>query len=121
MSERIFGVILFARPGRMPAGLRVLLKSLFPLVQIEQTEALSTVRGLLAVEQPCLVLVDAALPEEQAWLLVEEIKHGFTRHHCVILAHSSIQQQQAQSAGAQAVLLDGFTADDLLTAVNLCL
>ena len=121
MSESIFGVILFTCPGRMPSSLRVLLKSLFPQVQIEQTETISALMALLAAEQPWLVLVDAALPEEQAWLAVEKIKHPFERHRCVILAHSSIQQKQAQSAGAQAVLLDGFTADDLRTAMDDCI
>jgi DNA-binding NarL/FixJ family response regulator len=118
MSEDINGVILFAYPGRMPDSLRVLLRSLFPRVQIEQTDSFSALIDLLTAEQPWLVLVDAALPADQAWLAVEEIKICFTRHRCVVLAHSSNQFIQAQNAGAQSVMLDGFNADDLMQAVG---
>jgi len=59
------------------------------------------------------VLVDAALPGEQAWQALDWF-HA-PRSRCVLMAHSLAEQKQAREAGANVILLDGFTAESLLT------
>lgn len=118
MSERIFGVILFACPGRMPASLRVLLKSLFPLMQIKQTETLSVVKGLLAVEQSWLVLIDADLLENEGWNFLNGIMQEYPRHRFLFLAHHARQKDQVLLAGLPTLLLEGMTGESLAEAIG---
>jgi DNA-binding NarL/FixJ family response regulator len=120
MSGRISGVILIAPYGRMLASLRVLLKSLFPLIQIERTEDFPTAMQLLAVKPPWLVLIDADLPGGEGWRIGNEVKQKFPGHHLLILAHHACQKEQACIAGLNALLLEGLTAADLADAIDAC-
>ena len=113
MSKTIHQVLIVSEAGRLRDSLRVLLKSCYPLAAIEETETFPAALLRLAADPGALVLVDAALPGEQTaldWFRAP-------RPRCVLLAHSLAQQKQAQNAGANAVLLDGFTAESFLAAV----
>ena len=112
MSKTIHQVLIVSEAGRLCDSLRVLLKSCYPLAAIEETETFPSALQRLADDPGALVLVDAALPGEQAWQALD-----WFRARCVILAHSLAQQKQAREAGANAILLDGFTAESFLAAV----
>jgi DNA-binding NarL/FixJ family response regulator len=115
MSKTIQQILIVSEAGRLRDSLRVLLKSCYPLAAITETENLTSALQRLAADPGALVLVDAALPGEQAWQALDWFRAPHAR--CVLLAHSLAQQKQAQNAGANAVLLDGFTAESFLAAV----
>ena len=114
MRKNINQVLIVSEAGRLRDSLRVLLKSCYPLATIEETETFTAALQRLAADPGALVLVDAALPGEQTaldWFRAP-------RPRCVLLAHSLAQQKQAREAGANAILLDGFTAESLSAAVE---
>jgi DNA-binding NarL/FixJ family response regulator len=116
MWKSIQQVLIVSEAGRLRDSLRVLLKSCYPLAAIEETETCASALQRLASNPDTLVLVDAALPGEQAWQALDWFRAP--RAHCVLLAHSLAQQKQAREAGSNAILLDGFTAESLSAAVE---
>jgi DNA-binding NarL/FixJ family response regulator len=64
------------------------------------------------------VLLDATLPNDQAWQALESIRLHYPQHRCLILAHSSDHQKQAQSVGAQVIRLEGLTAANLFAIIE---
>ncbi len=115
MSKTIDQVLIVSEAGRLRDSLRVLLKSCFPLAAVAETETCAAALQRLAADPSALVLVDAALPGEQAWQALDWFRAP--RARCVLLAHSLAQQKQAREAGANAILLNGFTAKSFLAAV----
>ena len=116
MSKSIHQVLIVSKAGRLRDSLRVLLKSCYPLAAIAETETSTSALQWLAADPCALVLVDAALPGEQAWQALDWFRAP--RARCVLLAHSLAHQKQAREAGANVILLDGFTAESLSAAVE---
>jgi DNA-binding NarL/FixJ family response regulator len=115
MSKTIYQVLIVSEAGRLRDSLRVLLKSCYPLAAIEETETFPSALKRLAAAPGALVLVDAALPDKQAWQALDWFHAPSAR--CVLLAHSLAQQKQAREAGVNTILLDGFTAESFLAVV----
>jgi DNA-binding NarL/FixJ family response regulator len=113
LPGQLSGMIVVAQPGRMLASLRVLCKSLFPNVSIEQFEETSNVMQRLAGSQALLVLIDADLPGEAGWRLGDAIRQSAAQHHAVILAHTAQHNERACAAGLDALALEGLTAAKL--------
>lgn len=113
MAKGIPGIILFTQTGRMSSGLKVLLKSLFPLADIEQTEDPNVLKGSLNTNSPRVVLIDVALPGGQGWITAREVQQKFPLHHPILLTHQLRENDQAETAGLQSLLLEGMTADSL--------
>ena len=118
MSKDINQVLIVSDAGRLRDSLRVLLKSCYPLAIIVEAETSLTALQLLGGSPRSLVLVDAALPDGQAWQVLDQIGKRFSQAQCVVLTHSLEHQKQAESAGVVAVELDGFTAENLSAAVE---
>lgn len=116
MLKNINQVLIISEAGRLRDSLRVLLKSCYPQAAIAETGNFSPSLLRLAAGPGALVLVDAALPDEQAWQVMQVFRSP--RTHSVLLAHSVAQQQQAREAGAAVILLDGFNAESLSAAVE---
>jgi DNA-binding NarL/FixJ family response regulator len=114
MSTNITTILIVAPAGRVRDSLRVLLKSTRPLIHIDWAEDINR----LADTPPMLVLLDATLPDDQAWQALEHIRSHYPQHRCLILAHSSTHQKQAQAVGAQVIWLEGLTAADLFAVVE---
>jgi DNA-binding NarL/FixJ family response regulator len=115
MSKNINRVLIVSEAGRLRDSLRVLLKSCYPLAAIAETETCASALQRLAADPNALVLVDAALPGEQAWQALDWFRAPCAR--CVLLAHSLAQQKQAREARANAILLDGLTAESFLAVM----
>jgi DNA-binding NarL/FixJ family response regulator len=119
MATNISRFLIVTNAGRLRDSLRVLLKSCFPQILIEEVETgTAALQLLMGTAQPFLILLDAALPEGQSWQLLEQMGSGHSLSRCLVLSHSLEQQKQAQGAGAEGILLDGFTAESLLAAVT---
>jgi DNA-binding NarL/FixJ family response regulator len=112
MSTNISQILIVSGVGRLRDSLRVLLKSCFPQIVIDEAETSTAALQLLADSPRALVLLDAALPGEQFRQALEWFDL------CLVLAHSFAQQKQAQNVGANVVLLDRFTAASLCAAVE---
>ena len=119
MSKDINQVLIVSDAGRLRDSLRVLLKSCYPLATIFEAETSLAALELLTGSPRSLVLLDAALPDDQAWQALDQIGQRFSQAQCVVLAHSFEHQKQAESAGVVAVELDGFTVENLSAAMEI--
>jgi DNA-binding NarL/FixJ family response regulator len=117
MHDRALALIA-AKPGRWRESLRAL------LIAAPEVDAVREVSEPISEHEaeedpsPALVVLDASLdgirvPEE-----LQEIKELWPHSRCIVLVDNSKQQQQAQYNGADAVLMRGFSAGELFTAVD---
>ncbi len=108
MTTDCTAALIIAPPGRLREGLRVLVRAVNWITQIEQTDDGPAGLRMIADHSPALVLLDTLLPDDQAWETLQQIKLKWATVRCVVLAHTHAQEQQAREAGADGVLPDGF-------------
>lgn len=113
MNEPI-PVYIFARPGRIRDGLTALLRAVPRIGAVRYVNQELTEWESIADEKQALVLLDANLIDPQ---LYSHLKQN-TRQKCIVLADNDWQQQQARAAGVAEVLLTGFPATQLFTAID---
>jgi DNA-binding NarL/FixJ family response regulator len=73
--------------------------------------------GLRLNQGPALVLLDAHLIEDSVWLAVRRVKRKWPRARTIVLAGNVEQQEAAEAAGADVVLLQGLPAGRLVAAI----
>jgi DNA-binding NarL/FixJ family response regulator len=109
--------LIIARPEPLREGLHALVGT---MPQIGTVSLVSDVRlALTAKLDPCpaLVLLDAGLTNHDVWLTVRRAKAGWPRARTIILVRNVQQQAEAEAAGADAVLIEGFPAARLVAAI----
>lgn len=118
MPDRSVHVLILAAPGPWREGLRVLLTAFRRAVTIAEAGEIATGQILIAQDPPDIILVDASLIEAKAAPVLQRIAQSAAGSLCLVLTHSSHQEQQARAAGAAAVLPDGFTTEALYAALD---
>jgi DNA-binding NarL/FixJ family response regulator len=113
MSGTLSGILIVALPGRLLTSLRVLLRSDFPGIPIEQIEDAQNLSQALQCSPRLLVLIDANLPADEAWRTGGEIRDSYPRHRVVILTHNLRQGERSSAAGLDVIPLEGMTANFL--------
>lgn len=109
--------LIVARPGPLRDALHALVDT---MPQIEAVDVASDVRSALRADvklPPTLVLLDADLGDDKVWLAVRQVKLRWPRARTIILAGNVEQQGEAEAAGADVVLLEGFPAGRLVAAI----
>ncbi len=109
--------LIIAGLGPLRDGLQALLRT---MPQIGTVDVVSDIRSTLEVNahmSPALVLLDANLADGRLWLTVRRVKARWPRARTIILVSSVEQQADAEAAGADAVLLQGFPAGRLVAAI----
>ena len=116
-GEMEASALIIARPGPLRDGLQALVDTM-PLIRA--LNVLNDVSSALGGEtggSPALVLLDADLSNDRVWLTVRRVKRKWPRARTIILAGSVEQQAEAEVAGADVVLLEGFPAGKLVAAI----
>jgi DNA-binding NarL/FixJ family response regulator len=109
--------LVAAMPGRMQDSLQALLETMPGVVTDRAGDGAAALR--MVVEQhPDLVLLDTNLPGEPGWGVLEQIKAQQPQTRCLVLAGSILQRQAAQAAGADGVLLKGFSTAELFATIE---
>jgi DNA-binding NarL/FixJ family response regulator len=111
-------VMIVAQSGRLREGLQAMLDS-FPSLETvavvdDGPSALEAIRS----ERPDLVILDAHLFDEGMADLIRAIKQGCNGARCIVVADRLGQFQPLLDAGADTVLLKGFSAAELRAAVE---
>ncbi len=73
---------------------------------------------LIAERRPALLLLDMALPGEGAQVVMQQIQSRSPRTRCIALADDVQQQQDAQAAGADVVLIKGFSPAQIIAVLE---
>jgi DNA-binding response OmpR family regulator len=109
---------IVAPAGRLSDGWRALLLALPEITDVRQVDSTSSALGATEIPGPDLVLLDAEALGERAWALLEQIRANAPRCRCIAVICSVHQRRIALAAGAEAVLIRGFSAAELSATVK---
>jgi DNA-binding NarL/FixJ family response regulator len=118
MSMRPSLALIAARPGSLQDSLVALMTTMPQVNAVLIAEDTESARRTMAHHRPALVVIEMDLPPAKGTALVKEIKTEFQGARCIALAGNGEQQRQAESAGADAVLIVGFSAARFIAAVE---
>ncbi|MBN1992443.1 MAG: response regulator transcription factor [Anaerolineae bacterium] len=110
--------LIVASPGRMRDGLRALLRNVPRIGAILQADDSSSSLEMIVKEQPALVLLDSKLADDDIQNVLQQIKIESPQTRCIVLADNSEQQWLAKTAGADSVLLTGYSTEILFATIE---
>ena len=111
-------LLLVARPGRMLDGLQALLRTIPEIEIAGQADCESQALALIAQLHPALVLLDSSLVFREQLPAIIQIKDGYPHIGCIVLVENVQQQSAAREAGADIVLIKGFSIEMLRAAIH---
>ena len=110
--------LIATRPGPLQNGLVALMTTMPQVNAVIVAEEAASALRMIADHLPTLVLLEMALPGEGTATLLKQIKATWPLTRCIVLANDVRQQQEAEAAGADVVLLKGFPAARLIAAIE---
>lgn len=72
---------------------------------------------MVVAEHPDLVVLDAGLAGDP-WYVLEFIKSNDLNTPCLFCAHTSMDVSKAETLGADEILMDGFSSQDLIDVIQ---
>jgi DNA-binding NarL/FixJ family response regulator len=110
--------LIAAKPDRLRDGLHLLLSTAPQVSEIEQTDDADSTFEVIVERPPGLVVLDTNLDATSVNHLLERIKHEAPGLPCLVVVANDEQQRAACNAGADAVLLKGFSSSELLALIE---
>ncbi len=111
-------ILVIAPPGRLRDSLLVLLQASGQVSLAGQADDGPAGLCWLAERIPIAVLLDADLPDGQAWWALRWIKNKWPQLPCLVLAHTHAQECQARVDGAEVVVQVGLSSETLFNALD---
>jgi DNA-binding NarL/FixJ family response regulator len=118
MSEQVTLALIVAPPGPLRNSLQALLTTMPQIEILAETSDPSALLRMGAEIQPHVVLMDADLPEVQVCAALDQIKTEWSKTRSVVLVKDSEQQQVIETAGADAALIKGCPAAELISTIE---
>ena len=110
--------LIAARPGRMRDSLQALLAAMPRIAAVDEVDDGSAALHRVAASRPALAVLDTNLSDGATWSVLKEIKSRWPQTQCVVLAQSASQREAAQAAGADGVLIKGFSTAELYLMID---
>jgi len=111
-------VLIVAESGRLREGLQAILDSFLVLETVSTMEDGPAALEAIRSEQPDMVILDADLFGEDTTDWVAAIKQEWHGVRCLVVAGRLAQFQPLLEAGADKVLLKGFSAAELRSGME---
>ena len=110
-------VLIVARPGRIRDSLEALLRTIPQVKIVGQVEDSSTALEMITEYGQDLVLLVTDPSNDGAGQILEHLKDA-PGTQCLVLTNTRLNLKQAEAAGADDVLLTGFTTSTLFESVT---
>jgi DNA-binding NarL/FixJ family response regulator len=110
--------LIAAKPDRLRDGLHLLLSTAPQVSVIEQADDPDSTFQLITERPPGLVVLDTNLDVTSVDRLLRRIKQQSPALPCLVVVANDEQQRAACKAGADAVLLKGFSSSELLALIE---
>jgi DNA-binding NarL/FixJ family response regulator len=110
-------ILILASPGNFQTSLQTLL-SLLNDVAVLVTGEGTSVMQIIEKHIPSLVILDFDLPGENMPIVAKRIKERWPNIPCLVLVDNEQQRQQAKGTGVDLVLVKGYPASKLITAIE---
>ena len=104
--------------GSLQNGLVAIMTTMPQIQVILVAEEASRALRMIADHRPALVLLDVVLPGDEEGTVLKEFRTRWPSTRCIVLTDDVQQQQGAEAAGADAVLIKGFPAANLIAAIE---
>lgn len=111
-------VLIIARPCHLRDSLRVLLTAIPQVGQVSQADDGPSALSMGAKHRPALVMLDSDLPNNELVTTLGRIKARWPQAHCIVLVDNVQEQQVAEAARADVVLVKGVLAARLFATVE---
>ena len=73
----------------------------------------------VALQQPDLILLDIAMPQDEGWMVLEQLKENKLTHHIPVVICSIVNnQEKGYALGASAYLVKPILEEDLVETLN---
>jgi DNA-binding NarL/FixJ family response regulator len=118
MPEQVTLALIVAKPGPLRNSLQALMTTVPKIEIVAETDNPSALLRMGDAMQPDIVLLDASLSEDDVWAALRRIRSEWSQTRSIVLVEGSHQQQKAQAAGADVVLIKGYPAGGLVTAIE---
>jgi DNA-binding NarL/FixJ family response regulator len=109
--------LIIAGPGPLRDGLHALVGTMPQIGAVDVISDMPSASREGVSLCPALVLLDAARADGQVWLAVRRAKARWPHARTIILVGTVEQQAEAEAAGADVVLLQGFPPGRLVAAI----
>ncbi len=110
--------LIIGPPERLRDSLRVLLRATTTIAGIEQADDGPSGLGKIACAPPALVVLDANLPNDEAWSVLSQLKSQWPQITCLVLAHHLDHERLARALGADTILPADFSTEAFLDTVH---
>lgn len=109
--------LIIAGPGPLRDGVQALIGTMPQVGGVEVVSDLDSALTRRVDLVPILLLMDANRSNDQVWLSVRRARRMWPGVRTIMLVSSVEQQAEAEAAGADVVLLQGFPAARLVAAI----
>lgn len=116
--EEFIPALILTNSERIREGLSALLSAMPQIGVIGQLEHDGAALQLIPRQYRALVLLDASIPGNETWTALKQFKATNSQTRCLVLVGSTLQQRLARAAGADSVLLAGFSAGEFFTTIE---
>jgi DNA-binding NarL/FixJ family response regulator len=110
--------LIAAKPDRLRDGLHLLLSTAPQVCAIEQADDPDSTFQLITERPPGLVVLDTNLDSASVSHVLRRIKEEAPTLPCLVVVANDQPPQPASNAGADAVLLKGFSSSELLALIE---
>jgi DNA-binding NarL/FixJ family response regulator len=101
----------------MRDGLHALVTAMPQVDAVHGADDLGTAFAMALEHAPALVVVEYNSASREVWTATRRVKARWPAARCIFLVEDVDQRQEAEAAGADVVLLQGFPAGRLVAAV----
>ena len=117
MTNDYPSALIVAKPGPLRDGIQALMIAIPQIEAVYETSDLSSALDMVFDRCSALVLLDSGLYRGEIRPSVRRVKAQWPEARCIFLADDVQQQREGESAGADAALLKGLPATQLVAAV----
>lgn len=110
--------LIVIRPGSLQDSLVALMTTMHHVNSVLIAEDAASALRMMAQHHPTLVVLEVSLPAQEVLAALKEIEAGWPSTRCIALADGVEQKQEAESAGADVVLIKGFTAAKFIATIE---
>ena len=116
MTNKPILALVVSSSGTLQNGLLALITTIPSISAVLVAEDVNSTLRMVENHQPALVILDMSSLEVQD--VINEIKNQWPHISVIVLAEDITQQKDAETSGADSVLLKGFPAQKLITIVE---
>ena len=110
--------LLAARPGRMRDSLRALLAACPRIGAVDKAGDGAAALRRVAGQRPALLVLDTNLPDGAARKVLGQVRSRWPETRCLVLVESVRGREIAKAAGADRVLVRGFSTSELYVMIG---